>query len=291
MAEWSDGAAEATLRALFQAAIAAADPGLVLARHLPPPPAPPGRTIVVGCGKSAARMAAVLEAAWPAQAPLSGVVVTRDGHALSCRRILVREASHPVPDARGAAAAAEILAAVQGLSAADLVICLISGGGSALMALPAPGLTLADKQAVNRALLASGAAIGEMNAVRKHLSAIKGGRLAAAAHPARLVALAISDVPGDDPEVIASGPTVPDPTGFAEARAILARYAIDPPPAVAAHLARAEPAAETPKPGDPRLAGAAFHLIATPMLSLAAAATLAERQGLRALVLGDAIEG
>jgi hydroxypyruvate reductase len=230
-------------------------------------------------------MAAALEDAWPDVA-LSGTVVTRYGHAAPTRRIEVIEASHPVPDAAGEAGAKRLLERVRGLAADDLVLALISGGGSALLGLPAPGLTLADKQAVHRALLASGAAIGEMNIVRKHLSAIKGGRLALAARPARVVTLAISDVPGDGPEVIASGPTVADPSTFADARAILARYRIDPPAAVAAHLLAA--ADETPKPGDLL---ADFRLIAAPMASLRAAAALARAQGVAALILGDALEG
>ncbi len=238
----------AFLRALFDAALRAADPARALPPLLPRPPR--GRTVVVGAGKAAAAMARAVEDHWPY--PLSGLVVTRYGHAVPCRRIEVVEASHPVPDAAGSAAASRILASVRSLSPDDLVLCLISGGGSALMALPAPGIALDDKRAVTRALLRSGATIGEINCVRKHLSAIKGGRLAAAAAPARVVTLAISDVPGDDPTVIASGPTVADPTTFAAARAILAKYAIDPPPAIAKHLAAA--ADETPKPGDPRLA-------------------------------------
>ena len=279
-----DAVARAVLRRLFDAAVAAADPRRVLAGHLPPPPR--GRCVVVGAGKSAAVMAAAVEAAWPA-VRLEGVVVTRYGHAVPTRRITVLESSHPVPDAAGEAAARRILAAVRGLGADDLVLALISGGASALLPLPAAGLTLADKQAVNRALLASGATITEMNCVRKHLSAIKGGRLAAAAAPAPVLTLAISDVPGDDPAVIGSGPTVPDPTSFADARAILARHAITPPAAVAAHLAAA--AAETPKPG--ALPHAGFRLIATPMLALRAAAAAAEASGLTPLILGDALEG
>jgi glycerate-2-kinase len=278
-----DAAARRFLRDLFDAAVAAADPRIVLAAHLPPRPA--GRCVVVGAGKSAAVMAAALEDAWPDVA-LSGTVVTRYGHAAPTRRIEVIEASHPVPDAAGEAGAKRLLERVRGLAADDLVLALISGGGSALLGLPAPGLTLADKQAVHRALLASGAAIGEMNIVRKHLSAIKGGRLALAARPARVVTLAISDVPGDGPEVIASGPTVADPSTFADARAILARYRIDPPAAVAAHLLAA--ADETPKPGDLL---ADFRLIAAPMASLRAAAALARAQGVAALILGDALEG
>jgi glycerate-2-kinase len=274
----------AVLRRVFAAAVAAADPRRVLAAHLPRPPAG-GRIIVVGAGKSAALMAAAVEEAWN-HFPISGLVVTRTGHAVPTRRIEVVEASHPVPDAAGEAGARRILSLVSGLSERDLVLALISGGGSALLSLPAAGLTLADMQGVNRALLASGATIHEMNCVRKHLSGIAGGRLAAAAFPARVMALAISDVPGDDPSVIASGPTVPDATTFAEARAILARHRIAPSPAVAAHLAAA--AEETPKPGDPRLAAQSFQLIATPAMALAAAAAAAP---VPAMILGDAIEG
>ncbi len=246
------------LRRLFQAALDASAPAKILPPHLPP--APPGRTIVVGAGKAAAAMARAVEDDWPGE--LSGLVVTRYGHGVPCRRIEVVEAAHPVPDAAGEAAAQRILAAVRGLGADDLVLCLMSGGASALLALPAPGLTLDDKRAVTRDLLRSGATIHEINCVRKHLSAIKGGRLAAAAAPAEAVTLAISDVPGDDPAVIGSGPTVADPTTFAEARAIFAKYAIVPPPAIAAVLAAARD--ETPKPGDPRLAHARYVLIATP---------------------------
>ncbi len=281
---WDDKRAREALRAVFDAAIAAADPRIMLGQHLPP--RPKGRCVVVGAGKSAALMAAALEAAWP-DMDLGGVVVTRYGHAAPTRRIEVIEAAHPVPDANSERAARRILAAVQGLGPDDLVIALISGGGSALLALPAPGLTLADKQAVNRALLASGAPISEMNAVRKHLSAIKGGRLAAVAFPARVVTLAISDVPGDDPAVIASGPTVADPTKFADARAILARYGIAPSPAVAARLA--QDADETPKPGE--LAHAEFRIIAAPGMALRQAADVARARGLAPLILGDALEG
>jgi hydroxypyruvate reductase len=281
---WDDGRARQALRAIFDAAVAAADPQVVLARHLPPKPA--GRCVVVGCGKSAASMAAALEAAWP-DVPLSGLVVTRYGHAVPTRHIEVMEASHPVPDANSETAARRMLETVAGLGPDDLVLALISGGGSALMALPAPGLTLADKQALNRALLASGATITEMNAVRKHLSGIKGGRLAAAAAPARMVTLAISDVPGDDPAVIASGPTVPDPTTYADARALVVRYGIVPSEVAAARLAAAED--ETPKPGS--LPHASFQLIATPMMALEAAANAARAAGLSPLILGDALEG
>lgn len=281
---WDDARARAALCAAFDAAVAAADPRRVLPRHLPDKPH--GRCVVVGAGKSAALMAAALEEAWP-DVPLNGVVVTRYGHAVPTRRIAVLESSHPVPDAAGEAAAQRILAAVQGLGPDDLVLALISGGASALMPLPAPGLSLADKQAVNRALLASGATISEMNCVRKHLSAIKGGRLAAAAAPARVLTLAVSDVPGDDPAVIGSGPTVPDPSTFAEARAILARYGIAPSPHVAAHLEAA--AVETPKPGE--LPRAEFRLIATPLMALRAAAEAARALDLTPLILGDALEG
>ena len=289
-AAWDDATARTALRRLLDAAIASADPRTILAAHLPEPPAlgSGGRVIVVGAGKSAAVMAAAVEAAWP-DTPLKGLVVTRYGHGARTTRIEVIEASHPVPDAAGEAAAARILAMVQGLTEHDLVLALVSGGGSALMPLAAPGLTLEDKQAVNRALLSCGATINEMNAVRRHLSAIKGGRLAAAAHPARVVTLAISDVPGDDPIAIASGPTVPDPTSFEDARGIVARYAIDLPGHVRAHLDAA--AEETPKPGDPRLSRAEYHLIATPLMALQAAAREAEALGLTPLILGDALEG
>ncbi len=281
---WDDARARSALRTLFDAAVAAADPRKVLAAHLPPKPA--GRCVVVGCGKSAAVMAAALEDAWPDVA-LEGTVVTRYGHTVPTRRIEVIEASHPVPDANSERGARRLLQRVQGLGPGDLVLALISGGGSALCAAPAPGLTLADKQAINRALLASGATISEMNCVRKHLSAFKGGRLAAAASPAHVVTLAISDVPGDDPGVIASGPTVPDATTFADARALIARYGIAPPPAVAARLA--QDADETPKPGE--LPDNAFTLIATPMMALDKMAETARGLGLAPLVLGDALEG
>ena len=281
---WDDARARSALRTLFDAAVAAADPRKVLAAHLPSKPT--GRCIVVGCGKSAAVMAAALEDAWPDVA-LQGTVVTRYGHAVPTRKIEVIESSHPVPDANSERGARRLLERVRGLGPDDMVLALISGGGSALCALPAPGLTLADKQAINRALLASGANITEMNCVRKHLSAIKGGRLAAAARPARVVTLAISDVPGDDPAVIASGPTVPDPTTFADARAIVARYGIEPSPAVAARLA--QDADETPNQGE--LPNTEFRLIATPMMALTRMAEVSRELGLGALVLGDALEG
>jgi hydroxypyruvate reductase len=273
------------LREMFEAAIARAMP----AKCLPPflPKSPKGRTIVVGAGKAAATMAQAVEDNWPGE--LSGLVVTRYGHHAPCKRIQVVEAAHPVPDLAGREAAEKILRMVQGLTRDDLVLCLISGGGSALLSLPAPGLTLQDKQAINRALLRSGANIAEMNCVRKHLSAIKGGRLAAACHPAKVVTLTISDVPGDDPAVIASGPTVPDPTTFADARAILAKYGIEEPRSVVEHLRAAED--ETPKPGDPRLAGVETHLIAAPQQSLEAAAQVARAAGVTPVILGDSLEG
>jgi hydroxypyruvate reductase len=282
---WTDATARAALRSLFDAAVASADPRVVLARHLPPKPVA-GRCIVVGGGKSAAVMAAALEDAWPDVA-LEGTVVTRYGHAVPTRRIEVIEASHPVPDANSERGARRLLERVSGLGKDDLVIALMSGGASALLAAPAPGLTLADKQAINRALLACGANITEMNAVRKHLSAIKGGRLGAAAAPARVVTLAISDVPGDDPAVIGSGPTVPDATTFADARAVVARYGIALPPQAAARLARDDD--ETPKPGS--LPHCEFHMIATPMMALDAMAAKARDLGLAPLILGDALEG
>ncbi|MCG5238271.1 glycerate kinase [Azospirillum doebereinerae] len=276
---------DALLHDLFQAALNAVVADTRLPASLPEPPK--GRTVVIGAGKAAAAMAKTVEDHWPG--PLTGLVVTRYDHELPTERIEVVQASHPVPDAAGQDAAKRILEMVQGLTADDLVLCLISGGGSALLALPAPSVSLDDKRAVAKALLKSGADIAEMNCVRKHLSAIKGGRLAAAAHPARVVSLLVSDVPGDDPSVIASGPTVPDPTSFADARAILAKYGIAPPPSVAAHLERADD--ETPKPGDPRLAGAVTTIIATPQDALDAAAAVARDRGFTPVVLGDAIEG
>jgi glycerate 2-kinase len=276
---------DAFLRQLLEAALDAADPAKTLPAHLPPPPR--GRTLVVGAGKAAAKMAKAVEDHWTG--PLSGLVVTRYGHRVPCQRIEVVEASHPVPDEAGQAAARRILGLVQGLTRDDLVLCLISGGASALLALPAPGLSLADKQAVTRDLLRCGATISEINCLRKHLSAIKGGRLAVAAFPARIATFAISDVPGDDPAIIGSGPTVADPSSFADARAIVAKYGLALPPAVARHLAAGKD--ETPKPGDPRLAGATYELIATPRAALEAAARRAVASGVTPLILGDAIEG
>jgi glycerate 2-kinase len=270
---------------MFDAAVAAAQPSLCLPPHLPKPPK--GRILVVGAGKASAAMAQAFERAWPG--PVSGLVVTRYGHAVPCERIEIVEASHPVPDAAGEAAARRMLDLVQGLSADDLVVCLISGGGSALLALPADGLTLADKQALNRALLRSGANISEMNCVRKHLSAIKGGGLAAACAPAEVLTLTISDVPGDDPAVIASGPTVPDATTYADALAIVEKYRIAEPLAAIERLRRA--ADETPKPGDPRLQRARQAMVATPQMSLEAAAQVAREHGVTPVILGDALEG
>jgi glycerate 2-kinase len=275
----------AVLQALFDAALAAADPQRALERRLPAPV--PGRTFVVGAGKASAAMARAFETLW--SGPVEGLVVTRYGHAIPCERIEIVEAGHPVPDAAGEAAARRIIELAHGLGPEDQLVFLASGGGSALLSLPAPGLSLADKQTVTQALLRSGAAIAEINTVRKHLSAIKGGRLAAAAAPARVVTLAISDVPGDDPAVIASGPTVPDPTTYAEARAILANYRIDPPPAVSDHLSRS--ADETPKPDDPIFARTRYELVASPQESLRAAAEAALAAKIQPIVLSDRIEG
>jgi glycerate 2-kinase len=275
----------ALLGRLFDAALSAADPARVVPPNLPTPPK--GRTLVVGAGKAAAAMAMAVEQHW--QGALEGLVVTRYGHGLPCRRIEVIEAGHPVPDAAGTRAAQAMMERLNGLGADDLVLCLISGGGSALLVLPAQGVALDDKRAVTRALLASGATISEFNCVRKHLSAIKGGRLAAAAAPARVVTLAISDVPGDDPAVIASGPTVADPTTFADARGILAKYRIEAPPAIAAYLTAA--AEESPKPGDPRLARTEYRLIATPQGALEAVAAAAREAGVTPVIISDSIEG
>ncbi len=270
---------------MFDAAVAAADPKIRVPAHLPSPPK--GRCLVVGAGKASAAMARAVEENW--SGPLSGLVVTRYGHAVACDSVEIVEAGHPEPDENGQAAARRILDMAGEAGAGDLVLCLISGGGSALLTLPADGLGLGDKQAVNRALLRSGATIGEMNCVRKHLSAIKGGRLAAAAAPARVVTLAISDVPGDDPAVIASGPTVADPTSAADALEVLRKYAIREPAAVTVHLEGG--ADESPKPGDSRLEGSEVILVATPQASLEAAAAVAREAGITPVILGDAIEG
>jgi len=282
----------AFLRALYDAAVARAQPAVVMRDVLPPPPR--GRTVVVGGGKASGAMAAAMDALWPADAPLSGVVLTRYDHvppAYKARpgRISVREAAHPVPDEAGRQGATDMLAAVHGLTADDLVVALVSGGGSALLALPCPGLSFADKQQVNRELLKSGASIDEMNCVRKHLSAIKGGRLGVACAPAPVHTLLISDVPGDAPEVIASGPTLPDPTTCADALAIIDRYGITLPPAARAGLDSG--AYETPKPSDARFARHQVRMMATPQMSLEAAAALARRSGLDAHILSDEIEG
>jgi len=273
------------LRALFDAAVQAAQPEHCIPRFLPAPPK--GRTLVIGAGKASAAMAQALERHWPGE--LSGLVVTRYGYAVPCERIEIVEAAHPVPDAAGREAAARLLALVQGLTADDLVICLISGGGSALLPLPGEGVSLEDKQAINRALLKSGATISEMNCVRRHLSAIKGGRLAAACHPARVVNLLISDVPGDNPMDIASGPTVADPTTCVDAVEIVRRYGIDLPAGARALLEIGR--GETVKPGDPRLAAVETHLVATPQMALEAAAAVARAAGVTPVLLGDSIEG
>jgi hydroxypyruvate reductase len=286
-----DADARALLRDLFDAALAAARPATCLAPYIDKLQPPKGRTLVIGAGKASAAMAKAVEDRW--HHPLEGLVVTRYGYGEVCKRIEIVEGAHPVPDEKGRAAAGRILEKVKGLSADDLVLCLISGGASALLALPAPGLTLADKQAVNRALLKSGANIVEMNTVRKHLSAIKGGRLAVAAQPARVLSWLISDVPNDDPGVIGSGPTVPDATTYADALAVLAKYRIDPPADVRVHLqaGAAGKIEETPKPGDPRLARVETILVATPKQSLEAAAALARSLGLGVVMLGDNLEG
>ncbi|HYD95348.1 MAG TPA: glycerate kinase [Noviherbaspirillum sp.] len=277
--------ARALLLDMYAAAVAAVSADKCVPACLPP--APPGRTVVIGAGKAAASMARAVEAHW--QGPLSGLVVTRYGHGLDCRHIEVVEAAHPVPDEAGRRAAARMLELVRGLGEDDLVLCLISGGGSALLALPADGITLEQKQAVNKALLKSGANIAEMNCVRKHLSAIKGGRLALACAPARVATLMISDVPGDDPGVIASGPTLPDPSTCAEALAILRKYRIDIPPHIERHLATG--AGETPKPGDRRFASHTHRVIATAQQALEAAAAVARAAGIAPYILSDGIEG
>lgn len=276
---------EALLRSLFEAAIAAAQPARCLPAHLPEPPR--GRTIVIGAGKASAAMARALEDHWPG--PLEGCVVTRYGYAVPCRRITILEAAHPVPDAAGLRASQRILESVQGLTEDDLVIALISGGGSSLLVAPGLGLTLEDKQAVNAALLRSGASISEMNCVRRHLSALKGGRLAAACHPARVLTLLISDVPGDQPEDIASGPTVPDPSTRHQALGILERYGIVLPPQVRQRLENE--ACETLKPGDPRLARCETRFVTTPRQALLAAAQAARQAGITPVILGDDLEG
>lgn len=280
------------LQALFAIAVARARPLQALRGHLPTPPK--GRTVVVGAGKAAAAMAQAVEALWPPEAPLSGVVVTRYGHvparpAALRAAITVLEAAHPVPDAASVAASQAVLQAVQGLSRDDLVLCLISGGGSSLLSLPAPGLTLAEKQRIHRQLLLSGASIAEMNCLRKHLSAIKGGRLAQACAPAQLLTLAISDVPGDDASIIASGPTVPDASTCAQALEVVQRRGIELPPL--AHAALRQGLWESAKPGDACFAHSRFQLVATPRQALEAAAEAARAVGLATYVLADDMEG
>jgi glycerate 2-kinase len=278
-------APRALLQAMFQAAIEAAQPSHCIPPHLPP--APGGRLIVIGAGKASAAMAQAVEQHWPG--PLSGLVVTRYGYAVPCGRIEIVEASHPVPDAAGMQAAQRMLDLVANLQADDTVLCLISGGGSSLLALPLDGISLEDKQALNRALLASGATIGEMNCVRRHLSAIKGGRLAAACHPAQVITLAISDVPGDKLGDIASGPTVGDATTCDDALAIVRRYGMDLPNSLRAVLESGR--GESVKPDDPRLARTRTTLIATPQMALEAAAAVARAAGVMPYILGDSLEG
>ncbi len=270
---------------MFDAAVASAQPQVCVPLFLPE--TPKGRTLVIGAGKASAAMAHALETHWPG--PLEGLVVTRYGYEVPCQRIEIVSAAHPVPDAAGLAAAERLLRAVEGLTEDDLVVCLISGGGSALLPLPLPGLTLDDKQQINRELLRSGASITEMNCVRRHLSVIKGGRLAAACHPAQVVNLLISDVPGDNPSDIASGPTVADSTTCGDALAIAERYGIALPPAARDLLTSGR--GETVKPDDPRLRGVTTHLVATPQMALEAAAAVAEAAGVPAHILGDSIEG
>lgn len=281
------------LRAMFQAAVNAAQPEIVVPEHLPD--VPDGHTIVIGAGKASAEMARAFETHWSGpKEKLSGLVVTRYDYAVSCQYIEIVEAAHPVPDQAGEVAAQRILETVNNLSVDDLVVCLISGGGSALLSLPAAGLTLDDKQQLNRALLKSGANIREMNCVRKHLSAVKGGRLAEAIYPAKLVTLMISDVPDDDPDVIASGPTVPDPTTFSDAIDIVNRYGITEPRAAIDYLIAgrdSEDSDETPKPGNPCFSDTEAVLVATPQKSLMAAAEIAKANGITPFILGDSIEG
>ncbi|MDZ5461245.1 glycerate kinase type-2 family protein [Azohydromonas lata] len=273
------------LRQMFDAAIAAAQPALCLPPHLPGKPK--GRTLVIGAGKASAAMARALEEHW--DGPLQGLVVTRYGYEVPCERIEIVQAAHPVPDAAGLRATERIRELVTGLTADDLVIALISGGGSSLLVGPAPGLTLEHKQAVNKALLASGASISEMNCVRRHLSAVKGGRLAAACHPAQVLTLLISDVPGDNPMDIASGPTVGDPTTRADALAIIERYRIEVPAAVREWLSRDE--SESVKPDDARLQRVETRIITAPQMALEAAAQVAREAGLTPYILGDSLEG
>lgn len=276
-------AAEAFLRALFARAVEVADPMRMIAAHLPAKPA--GRVVVIGAGKASARMAEAVEAVW---GPCEGLVITRYGYARPCRGIEIVEAAHPVPDAAGAAATARMLDLVAGMGEGDFVLALISGGASALLVAPVEGVTLEEKRAVNAALLASGAPIDRMNTVRKHLSRVKGGQLAAAAHPARMLALMISDVPGDDPAFIGSGPTVGDASTVEEARAVLARWGVAVPPSVTAALAGGSGVVP---PGDARLSAVENRVVAAPAQSLEAAAGLAAASGVQVRILGDALEG
>ncbi|MER9756044.1 glycerate kinase [Mesorhizobium sp. M0166] len=273
------------LISIFNAAVAAADPQRTIKDHLPA--RPKGRTIVIGAGKGSAQMAAAFEKVW--DGPIEGLVVTRYGYGAACRRIEIIEAAHPVPDAAGLEASRRLLEKVQGLTADDLVVALISGGGSALLPSPAEGLTRADEIAVNEALLASGAPIAAMNTIRKHLSSIKGGRLAAAAYPAKVVSLVVSDIPGDDPALVASGPTVPDVGSREDALASIAAYGMNLPVSVMAHIN--SPAADAPHPDDPRFSRNEVHLIASAGVSLEAAAAEARYQGIEAVILSDSIEG
>ncbi|AZN97531.1 glycerate kinase [Mesorhizobium sp. M9A.F.Ca.ET.002.03.1.2] len=273
------------LAAIFNAAVAAADPQKTIRGHLPAKPK--GRTVVIGAGKGSAQMAVAFEKAW--NGPIEGLVVTRYGYGAKCERIEIIEAAHPVPDAAGLEASRRLLEKVQGLTADDLVVALISGGGSALLPSPAEGLTLADEIAVNEALLASGAPIAAMNTIRKHLSTIKGGRLAAAAYPARVVSLVVSDIPGDNPALVASGPTVPDPGNREEALASIAAYGMKLPAQVMAHIS--SPQADAPRDDDPRFSRNEVHLIASAGVSLEAAAAEARRHGVEAVILSDSIEG
>ncbi|MER9327823.1 glycerate kinase [Mesorhizobium sp. M0488] len=273
------------LISIFNAAVAAADPERTIRDHLPAKPK--GRTIVIGAGKGSAQMAAAFEKVW--DGPIEGLVVTRYGYGAKCKRIEIIEAAHPVPDAKGLEASRRLLGKVQGLTADDLVVALISGGGSALLPSPADGLTLADEIAVNEALLASGAPITAMNTIRKHVSTIKGGRLAAAAWPAKVVSLVVSDIPGDNPALVASGPTVPDTGSREDALASIAAYGMNLPAPVMAHIN--SPAADAPSPGNKRFARNEVHLIASAGVSLEAAAAEARRQGIEAVILSDAIEG
>lgn len=283
-----DVAPSVLLRQMFDAAVASAQPARCVPPHLPTATELGcGRLVVIGAGKASAAMARAVEDHW--SGPLSGLVVTRYGYAVACRHIEIAEASHPVPDAAGMQAAQRLMKLVQGLGAEDIVLCLISGGGSSLLPLPLPGLTLEHEQAVNRILLTSGATIGEMNTVRRHVSAIKGGRLAAACHPARVITLLLSDVPGDKPIDIASGPTVADPTTCEDALAIVRRYGIDLPAPVLQVLQDGH--GESIKPRDQRLARAETRMVATPQLALQAAAAVASQAGYTPYILGDALEG